>query len=216
MAGAGGKALIGRDLVLHGEIRNGGEVEVLGTVVGAVSAERVIIHPGGRVSGQLNAGSADVHGHLKGRIRVRNLINIGADGVVEGDVRYGQLALAPGGDLAARVRNVPPELGGDFEVIVRRGRAVRLTASDLTASDPDDAADTLTYHVSSPEHGFVAMAASPAEAISAFTQADIHAGRVLFVHDGASGQAAAGFDVVVADGAGGTSGAPRRVAVVVV
>lgn len=209
-----GRAVIGADLVIYGDVRNGGEVEVLGSVIGSVAADKVIIHHGGRVAGKLDAAAADVNGLLEGQVRVRNLISIGAAGAVHGDVRYGQLALAAGGDLAADVRNVPPELGGDFEMTVRRGRSVRVTALDLSASDAEDGAERLTYHVSNAANGFVALAATPRQAIESFSQADVAAGRVNFVHDG-SDEAKAGFDVVVADSQGATSGAPRHVTVVV-
>ncbi len=211
----GGNAVIGEDLVVQGDVRNGGEVEVRGYVVGSLAAERVTIHPGGRVSGVLTADFADVHGRLDGRIRVKNLISIGPSGAVHGDVRYGQLALAPGGDLAAEVRNIPPQLTGDFEMVVRRGRSVRIATADLSAHDPDDATGSLVYQVSNAEHGFVARGAAPAQAVASFTQAEIVAGEMVFVHDGA-GEGQAGFDVVVADASGGTSGAARKVAVIVI
>ena len=211
----GGNALIGEDLVIEGEVRNGGEVQVRGTVHGTLTADRVIVHPGGRVIGTLDAGSADVHGFLDGRIRVRNLISIGASGVVHGDVRYGQLALAPGGDLAAEVRNIPPQLTGDFEIVVRRGRQVRVASADLAAVDPDDTAEKLAYRISGLEQGYLALVTRPSEAVETFTEADIAAGQVIFVHDGSTA-GDAGFDVVVADAQGATSGAPQRVTVVVI
>jgi len=208
------RAVIGGDLVVQGAIRNAYEVEVWGSVLGAIAAERVVIHPGGRVVGTLDVGAADVHGLLDGRVRVRNLINIGTTGVVHGDVRYGQLALAPGGDLAAMVRNVPPELAGDFEMTVKRGRSIRVTSADLSASDVEDGADRLTYGVSHLANGFVALTSAPASAVQSFTQADIAKGSVIFVHDGTSG-AMAGFDVELRDSQGATAGPPRHVSVAV-
>ncbi len=208
------RAVIGVDLVVQGAIRNAHEVEVWGSVLGAIAAERVVIHPGGRVVGTLEVGAADVHGLLDGRVRVRNLINIGATGVVHGDVRYGQLSLAPGGDLAAEVRNVPPDLAGDFEMTVKRGRSVRVTSADLSASDAEDGADRLTYSVSNVANGFVALSRAPTTGIENFTQADVAAGLVIFVHDG-TGDATAGFDVVLSDSQGATAGAPRHVSVAV-
>ncbi len=45
-----------------------------------------------------------------------------------------------------------------------------------------------------------------------FTQADIEAGRVLFVHDGGD-STSANFDVLVADDSGATSGRAQTVTV---
>jgi hypothetical protein len=50
--------------------------------------------------------------------------------------------------------------------------------------------------------------------VTAFTQADLEAGRVAFVHDGRS-TGLASFDIIVADRSGGTSGAPATVKVAV-
>lgn len=208
------RAVIGADLVVQGAIRNAHEVEVWGSVLGAIAAERVVIHRGGRVVGTLDVGAADVHGLLDGRVRVRNLINIGTTGVVHGDVRYGQLALAPGGDLAAEVRNVPPDLAGDFEMTVKRGRSIRVTSADISASDAEDGADRLTYSVSKAENGFVALDSAPASAVQSFTQAEVEMGIVIFVHDGTGGPMA-GFDVELRDSQGATAGPPRHVSVAV-
>ncbi|MEZ5815789.1 MAG: polymer-forming cytoskeletal protein [Hyphomicrobiaceae bacterium] len=206
--------MIGRDLAVEGAIQNADIVEVWGSVRGAVLADHLVIHPGGMVTGRIDTGGADVNGLLDGRVRVRNLISIGPSGAVRGNVRYGRLSLAMGGDLAAEVRNVPPELGGDFEVVVKRGQSVAVTSADLHATDAEDGAAALTYAVSNVARGFLALVAAPRKAIIQFTQADIEAGRVLFVHDG-SGLDPAGFDVVVADSQGATTGAPRRVSVAV-
>ena len=215
MSAERGKAVIGSDLVIYGDVRNAGDVDVLGSVIGSIASSRVTIHPSGRVAGALDADNAAVHGRLEGRVRVRQLISIGQAGAVHGDVRYGQLALEPGGDLAADVRNLPPELAGDFEMTVRRGQRTRITSSDLSATDVEDGAAGLTYHVSNAQHGFVALTSEAGQTIESFTQADIAAGNVCFVHDGGEGNNAS-FDVVVADSQGATSGAPRTVSVAVV
>ena len=208
-------AVIGKDLAVEGTVRNAAVVEVWGSIVGAVLADHVVIHPGGQVRGRLEAGAADVEGHLDGRVRVRNLISIGSTGSVTGDVRYGGLALALGGSLSAEVRNVPPELGGDFEVVVRQGQSVKVTPADLEARDAEDDDASLVYTVTNAVHGFIAFASAPGEAVSSFTQSDIAAGAVMFVHRG-DGVEPGGFDVVVSDSQGATTGAPRHVSVAVV
>jgi len=210
-----GKAIIGADLIIYGDVRNALEVEVLGSVLGNVDTEHVTVFPSGRLAGALNASTAEVNGQLEGKIRVKGLIDIKESGVVRGDVRYGALALAPGGDLAASVRNLPPELSGDFEMTVRRGQSTMVTPADLSASDAEDGASELTYHVSNALNGYLALGAAPRTAIEQFSQADIGAGRVNFVHDGGE-EAMAGFDVLVTDSQGATSGPPRRVTVAVV
>jgi cytoskeletal protein CcmA (bactofilin family) len=209
-----GSAVIAEDMVLKGEIRNGRLVEVKGYVEGSIASERLVVHPGGRVYGTVKAGTAEVHGALQGKVSVRQLISIGQTGSVHGEVHYGKLAMAAGGELSAEVRNVPPELAGDLRLTVRRGRSVAITADHLTAVDPDDPPETLFYAVTRPSNGFVARSDAPGMPLQRFTQADILAGRMLFVHDNAAAPEC-GFDVVVTDHAGATSGAAQHVTVVV-
>ena len=62
-------------------------------------------------------------------------------------------------------------------------------------------------------NGYVAFATAPRKAVTIFTQADLEAGQVAFVHNGRTADPAS-FDIVVAD-KGGTSGAPQTVRVTV-
>jgi cytoskeletal protein CcmA (bactofilin family) len=214
MAAGRSTTVIAEDMVVRGDIKNGGIVEVRGYVEGSVSADRLLIHQSGRVYGTVTADNADVNGRLQGKVYIKHLINIGNSGAVAGDVRYGQLALAGGGDLDANVRNVPPEISGDMNVTVRRGRSVRITTADLNAIDPDSAAEGISFAVANIQGGLVAKAAAPKVPVGSFTQAELEAGNILFAHDGSIG-AVAGFDVVAADPNGGSSGAPKRLTVTV-
>lgn len=204
--------IIGHDLIVKGDIKNAGSIEIRGYVEGSIAADHLIVHDGGRVFGVVRADMVDVHGKMQGTVSVKNLINIGATGDVAGDVRYGKLALATGGSLEADVRNIPPELAGDFEITVRRGKSVKITTADLTAIDPDNTSAELTYHVTATNGGALTLGSSPA---SAFTEADIRAANVAFAHDGSSGDSAS-FDVQVSDAAGASSGPPKTVSVRVV
>lgn len=209
-----GNATIGQDTFIKGEISRGRQIDVFGRVEGRITAERLVIHEGGRVDGVVKTQTAEILGTLDGVATVKNLIRIGRAGRVTGNIRYGQLAVEPGGDLEADVRNVPPEIGGDLEIVVKRGGKAKVLASDLTAYDPDDTPDRLTFTVSNAQGGFVALTSSPGSAVERFTQVDVTNGAVLFVHDG--GMAAqASFDVVVADAKGGTSGLPKTVTVAI-
>ena len=146
--------IIGPDLIVKGDIRNGGVIEVRGYIEGSVAADHLVVHDGGRVFGTVRANAADVNGKVQGTVAVKNLVNIGATGTVAGDVRYGKLALATGGNLEASVRNVPPELAGDFEIAVRRGRtsnnwSKRTSAKRRRASELAEASMARPLSVSS-------------------------------------------------------------------
>ncbi|MGA9764597.1 MAG: polymer-forming cytoskeletal protein [Rhodomicrobium sp.] len=204
------ETIIQEDTVIKGKIRNCRQMEIRGYFEGELAAEDVLVHPGGTFFGTLKSDRADVAGSVQGEVFVKNLISIRSSGSVNGHVRYGQLAMEMGADLGAELRNVPPRLEGDLDITVKRGKSVVITTNDITAIDPTDAPDHLTYTVSNFTNGFVALAKEPGTAVPHFTQADIEAGRVLFVHNGSGGEGAS-FDVVVADDSGGTSGAALTV-----
>lgn len=205
--------LIRSGMFIRGSVRNGHHVDVQGYIEGDITAQSLVIHEGGRVFGLVRADNADIRGELQGEAFIKNLITIRGTGVVAGTVQYGQIQMESGGELSANLRNVPPQLSGDLNLLVRKGRAVAITTHDLTAFDPDDHARSLHFRVSNPVNGWIQIngAAVPA---SEFTQADLEAGAVAFVHDGSDNMRAS-FEVVVADAQGATSGAARVVDVAV-
>ena len=214
MSERNGVVIIAADTAIKGKIRNCKRLEVMGYVEGDAVTDQLIVHEGGVFYGQAKAGSAQVSGTLQGDVTVDGLIRIHSTGHVNGNVHYGKLAMDQGANLSAEMRNVPPRIMGDFEISVKRGRSVRITTEDINAVDPDDKASDLVFTVSNASGGFVSVTGAGKGAAKTFTEADLMAGRVLFQHDGSAGASSA-FDVVVADKAGATSGAPQTVKVVV-
>ncbi|NJO35516.1 MAG: hypothetical protein HC869_22980 [Rhodospirillales bacterium] len=216
MAENQGVLIVTEGTVIRGvrELRNCRQLEVHGYIEGDVSARNVLVHKTGRLFGTVNTDTAEIHGTVQGDVVVKNLIDIRSSGNVSGNVKYGRLALEMGGNLTAEMRNVPPSLGGDLNLEVAMGHSVPITLQDLTALDPDDAARDLKFTVTKAKMAFVVLSSAPKRAVSTFTQADLEAGRVAFMHDGTSGSAA-GFDIVVADHTGATSGAAKTVTVAV-
>ncbi len=208
------QAVIGPDLFVEGEVRSSRSVLVLGLIDGSISASHVVVRAGGRIHGALIADSAEIEGEVQGNIVVRKLIRIGSTGSVRGDVRYGSIAVQVGAELSAEMRNVPPAIAGDLNIAVKRGQRARITTEDLTAIDPDSAVDSLLFAVSQATSGFIAHAAAPTSAVTQFTQADLQANRMLFVHDGSGGDVAS-FDVIVTDQTGASSGPAQTVRVAV-
>jgi len=206
-----GVLIVREDTAIKGEIRNCRQLEVYGYVEGDIAAGNVLVHQGGRCYGNIKSESAEIHGDMQGDVVVKNLISIRSSGSVSGNVRYGKLALEQGGNLSAEVRNVPPSLSGDLDLAVSRGKSVRITQQDLTALDPDDTAQNLTFTISNARNGFITLAGARTP-ITRFTQADLANGKVSFTHDGTNTQAAS-FDVFVADRSGATSGAAQTVKV---
>jgi cytoskeletal protein CcmA (bactofilin family) len=212
VVGHQGVLIVREDMILKGEVRNCRQMEVYGYVEGKVAAQSLLVHEQGRCYGTVKTDQAEIHGTVQGEVVVKHLINIRSSGSVTGNVQYGQLAMEIGANLSAEVRNVPPALAGDLDLTVAKGRSVKVNLEDLNAVDPDDAAKDLTFAVSKATNGFVTLSGAPARPVSAFTQADLEAGRVLFTHDGTDTKMAS-FDVVVADHTGATSGAAQTVKV---
>ncbi|MEM8499380.1 MAG: LamG-like jellyroll fold domain-containing protein [Pseudomonadota bacterium] len=81
---------------------------------------------------------------------------------------------------------------------VIEGNTVTLSAAQLSASDVDSDDSTLIFTVSGVSGGQFELASSPQVLITSFTQAQITAGQVVFVHDG--GEAGPAYSVTVSDG----------------
>ena len=96
--------------------------------------------------------------------------------------------------------NDPPEIIGDLGITVDEGGTVALTTADLDETDPDDDGAELTYTITDqPDHGQLELTTGPGVAISSFTQADLDAGLVVYVHDG-SETTSDSYEVSLADG----------------
>lgn len=86
---------------------------------------------------------------------------------------------------------------------VSEGGAVILSNTDVQAVDSDTSSTNLTFVVSDLTGGQFEYLASPGTAINTFTQDDIDAGRVRFIHDGL--ETAPKYQLSVSDGQTATS-----------
>lgn len=87
---------------------------------------------------------------------------------------------------------------------VAYGTTVTITAEDLYAADVDDLATARTYTTSGLVRGQLEFADVPGVVVTTFTQADIDAGRLVYVHDGTTNPADT-FSFVVTDASGATT-----------
>ena len=81
---------------------------------------------------------------------------------------------------------------------MKSGSSVTLSAAQLSATDVDNPAAGLLFNVSAISHGQFELASAPNVAILSFSQAQISAGQVRFVHDASS--MAPSYLVSVSDG----------------
>ncbi|MEZ0262669.1 MAG: cadherin-like domain-containing protein, partial [Alphaproteobacteria bacterium] len=81
--------------------------------------------------------------------------------------------------------NDPPVISANSTLTVLEGGTTAITTAQLSATDPDTLNTALVYTVTTvPLHGRVELSSNPGVAVTSFTQADIVAGIVQFVHDG--------------------------------
>ena len=100
--------------------------------------------------------------------------------------------------------NSVPTLMTNAGAIVLAGFSDPITSDQLQVTDADNTPAQLLYTVSSaPLNGRLELATAPGMPITSFTQADINAGRLVYVHNG-SASTGDSFTFTVSDGAGGT------------
>ncbi len=107
----------------------------------------------------------------------------------------------------APTNDAPSIIAAQFTIA--EGAGITLSASEIGAVDVEQNASQLTLTVSAIAGGYLEFIDHPGAAITLFTQADIEAGRVRFIHDG--GEAAPNLVIAVSDFV--ASDGPRSVAI---
>ena len=96
--------------------------------------------------------------------------------------------------------NDSPLVGTNTGTSVNEGGSVAITTAMLNEADADDSGAGLSYSVTSgPTNGQLELTTNPGAAITSFTQDDIDANRVVFVHDGTQATSDS-FSFLLADG----------------
>ncbi len=93
-----------------------------------------------------------------------------------------------------------PSIMGDFTLSVPKGGTIAVTTTDITATDDESDAEGLTYSVEGSEDAMAGklVKTGSTDALTSFTQAQLEAGEVSFIHDPAKGSVGQ-FDLVVSD-----------------
>lgn len=85
-----------------------------GGMSGALSAHQLKIEASGQFNGQLRTAQLDVHGRIQGHVQAEDMV-VRSQGVVEGDLEYGNLSMERGSDLSGHIRrkdNLSPPAQG--------------------------------------------------------------------------------------------------------
>lgn len=95
MAG-GGTSIIGQAVSLSGDITSTADIRIDGVVKGNVkSSARILIGADGVVEGDLDSLQADIMGSVKGNIKVKELLSLRENAVINGNIHVGKLQVEP-------------------------------------------------------------------------------------------------------------------------
>jgi cytoskeletal protein CcmA (bactofilin family) len=99
-----GTLVIGRQIVLSGEVTSCNRLVVEGTIKANIKECRdIAIAEGGLFSGSAAVQSADISGRFEGDLTVSGRLLIRALGLVSGTVQYRELEIERGGRIAGNV-----------------------------------------------------------------------------------------------------------------
>lgn len=99
-----GTLVIGRQIVLSGEVTSCNRLVVEGTIKANIKECREIaIAEGGLFTGSAAVQSADISGRFEGELTVSGRLLIRAPGLVSGTVQYKELEIERGGRIAGHV-----------------------------------------------------------------------------------------------------------------
>jgi len=99
--------IVGREISLNGEITACDKLVVEGRVEASLSDSRFVdIAESGVFKGAAEIQEADVRGHFDGKLVVKGRLLIRETGRVTGEIRYGQLEIECGGQIAGTIQGL--------------------------------------------------------------------------------------------------------------
>ena len=101
-----GRSYIGESLQLEGDLRTAGNIDVFGLINGNVFVSEITIGETGSIIGTLEANTAEINGHIKGKIIADTLI-IGKSAIIKGDILFRKtLKTEEGADIDGYIKRV--------------------------------------------------------------------------------------------------------------
>ncbi len=119
---AGKKLIVGREIVLNGQITACDQLVVEGRVESALeNSQSIEISETGYFKGSAVIEEAVISGQFEGSLTVRGELTVKAKGRIEGDVRYGKLCIESGGQIVGTLEALTDggaatsSIGGDVD-----------------------------------------------------------------------------------------------------
>ena len=106
---SGKKLVVGRDIVLNGQITACDQLVVEGRVEAALeNSQSIEVAETGYFKGSAVIEEATISGNFEGNLTVRGELTVKAKGRIEGDVRYGKLCIDSGGEIVGTLEVLNP------------------------------------------------------------------------------------------------------------
>ena len=94
--GGNGTTLISAGTTLKGDISSNADLRIDGTIVGNINcSSKIVIGNSGLVEGDIFGNHADIIGKISGNIRVKELLQLRGDCVVNGNIYAAKLQIEP-------------------------------------------------------------------------------------------------------------------------
>jgi cytoskeletal protein CcmA (bactofilin family) len=108
--------LIGKNARVHGDIEYQGGLHLDGQIVGNVRSDEardssLSVSESGAIQGNVQVANVVLQGTVKGDIRARERLVLGATARVEGDVYYGVIEMTVGAQIIGKLVRLSPESG---------------------------------------------------------------------------------------------------------
>lgn len=94
--GGNGTTLISFGTTLKGDISSNSDLRIDGTIIGNITSNaKIVIGTSGVVEGDINGNQADIVGKVSGNVRVKDLLQLRGECVVNGNLYATKLQVEP-------------------------------------------------------------------------------------------------------------------------
>lgn len=94
--GGNGTTLISSGTTIKGDVSSNGDLRIDGTVIGNINSNaKIIIGSSGVVEGDIFGNNADIVGKSSGTVKVKELLQLRGDCVINGNIYAGKLQVEP-------------------------------------------------------------------------------------------------------------------------
>ena len=113
---SGSASLIGSGTSLKGDITSSGDLRIDGTLVGnIICSSKIIIGANGVVEGDISGQQADIMGKVTGTIKVKELLQLKSNCLVNGNLHSAKLQIEPAASFNGQchmIQEQPPSTSG--------------------------------------------------------------------------------------------------------